>query len=102
PDSICVSGVAAPPVANFRSDKTTLCANDCINFIDLSSNATAWEWTFAGATNSTSAAQNPQGVCSTPGTYDVMLIVSNSGGTDSITITNYITVIAAPPPPVGI
>src|SRR4029077_12678464 len=43
---------------------------------------------------------NPQSVCYlAAGIYDVKLVVSNSGGSDSVTFTNYINVEAAPVPP---
>ena len=91
----------APPIASFQSSDTVICANDCVNYTDLSTNATSWQWSFIGATDSTSTVQSPQNICyPASGTYNVTLIASNSGGSDSITFTNYISVIPAPPTPV--
>jgi hypothetical protein len=104
PDTNCVPVCGAvavvPPVADFQSNITTLCANDCINFTNLSTNATSWQWSFAGALDSTSTAQNPQSVCyAAAGIYSVTLIATNAGGRDSVTFINYINVKAAPPTP---
>jgi hypothetical protein len=42
---------------------------------------------------------NPQGICyPNPGTYDVQLIASNANGSDTLLLTNYITVHPSPPP----
>ena len=42
---------------------------------------------------------NPLGICySTPGTYDVTLIATGAGGSDTLTLTNYITVFPNPAP----
>ncbi len=83
----------APPVADFASSDTILCPGDCISFVDLSSNATAWSWYFPGATPSTSNLQNPSGICyNSPGFYDVTLIVTNAFQSDTITKTAFIQV----------
>ncbi len=96
----CVSSVA-PPVANFQSSNTTFCTNDCINYTDLSTNATSWQWSFAGGTPSSSTVQNPQGICyDTAGTFNAKLIASNSVGTDTLRVTNFIHVLPVPPTPV--
>ena len=85
---------------NFQSSDSTICANDCINFTDHSTNATSWQWLFYGAIDSTSTAQNPQSVCyAAAGTYSVKLVASNACGSDSVTFNNYITVHPAPPIP---
>lgn len=82
------------PIADF-SFTGSVCEGSCITFTDLSTDATAWEWTFAGGTPATSTAQDPGTICfATAGTYDVELIVSNSVGSD--TTVQSITVIAGP------
>jgi len=87
-----------PPAASFSSTDSTLCEFDCINFTSLSTNADSWQWTFYGAANPTSTAQNPQHVCYfTAGSYDVKLVVTNSSGTDSLLIPGFITVVTSPP-----
>ncbi len=83
------------PVANF-SFPATICAGQCIDFMDLSTGTpTMWEWTFNGATPSMSSDQNPTQICfPAAGTFDVTLIASNSSGSD--TLTTAVTVSALP------
>ncbi len=95
------SCVNLPPVANFQSSASTFCANNCINYTDMSVNATSWQWNFSGGSPAFSTDQNPQNICYlTAGTYNAQLIVSNSGGSDTLTFSNLIHVIASPPTPV--
>jgi hypothetical protein len=102
PDSTCIycnsSGIA-PPVANFQASKTNICANDCIDLTDLSTKATSWQWTTVGGTPSFSTNQNPQVCYLTQGVYSVSLVVSNSGGSDTLSFTNYIYVKKTPVTP---
>jgi uncharacterized repeat protein (TIGR02543 family) len=88
-----------PPVADFTADTTTVTAGGSVNFTDLSTNSpTSWDWTFEGGTPSSSTAENPTVTYNTAGTFDVVLSVSNSAGSDTETKTNYITVTAPQPP----
>jgi len=82
------------PAADFTSTKTLIPISCGIDFIDLSSGVpTNFQWTFPGATPSTSNVKNPTNIVyNTVGIYPVTLKVWNSIGTDSITKTNYITV----------
>ncbi|HEX5111966.1 MAG TPA: PKD domain-containing protein [Saprospiraceae bacterium] len=83
----------APPVANFTADPTSGCAPLQVFFDDLSTNnPTSWSWSFPGGTPSTSTNQNPIVTYNTPGTYNVSLTVSNTQGSNTKTINNYITV----------
>ncbi len=87
--------------ANFQSSDSTFCSSECINYTDLSINATSWQWSFPGGTPSSSTIQNPQGICyDSAGTFDSRLIASNGTGTDTLTFTNHIKVFASPPTPV--
>lgn len=83
----------APPVANFTADPTDGCTPLQVFFDDLSTNnPTSWSWTFPGGTPGTSTNQNPIVTYNTPGTYNVTLTASNSQGSNTKTITNFITV----------
>lgn len=89
--------VAAPPVANFNANNTSGCAPLTVQFFDQSqNNPTNWFWTFPGGTPSTSSDENPVVTYFDEGVYDVSLTVTNGGGTDQITFTNYITVEGVP------
>ncbi len=91
----------APPTADFSVDNTTPCALSPVNFTDESTGFPAtWSWTFEGGDPETSADQNPAGIVyDTPGTYNVTLVVTNAAGDDSLTVENYIEVLALPAAP---
>ena len=94
----CVSAFTPPPAALF-SGNNQLCPGTCTNFINLSTNATSYQWYFPGANPSSSTDENPASICyNTPGSYDVTLIATGPGGTDTIQLNNYITVFPYPPP----
>lgn len=81
------------PMADFIADTTFVVEGDTIHFTDLSENSpTGWEWYFEGGTPDTSTEQNPEVIYNNPGNYDVILIVTNDYGSDSLTIPGYITV----------
>ena len=85
------------PVANFICDSAIVEVGGSVHFTDISRNLPETrQWTFAGGTPETSTEQNPVVTYSEKGTFAVKLVVSNSAGRDSITIENYITVIADP------
>ena len=76
-----------------------ICPGTCTDFTNLSVNATSYQWTFSGANPSTSTDVNPTNICyNTPGTYDVSLIATGAAGSDTLTLTNYITVYPYPAP----
>jgi hypothetical protein len=77
------SSPCAAPVSFFAAADTVLCANECINFTNLSVNATTYQWNFFGGTPA----------------FDVTLIAGNGTYYDTLTLTNYITVNPAPPTP---
>jgi PKD repeat protein len=96
----CNTPPAEPPVAAFSSSVQSICQGGQISFTDQSANnPTSWQWTFAGGSPNTSNLQNPTINYTTPGTWEVTLTVSNSGGTDAITQTGYIVVHPNPLPP---
>lgn len=79
------------PVANFSSNVTSGFAPLSVQFTDLSTNATEWNWNFGDGSYSTE--QNPTHTYSKNGEYTVNLIVSNINGTSST--TNMIECISA-------
>lgn len=88
----------ALPVASFNSNLSEICDGECVVFSDNSSNnPTSWLWTFQGGTPSTSSAQFPGSICyQTPGTYNVTLTVTNTGGDDVLISYDHITVNPLP------
>ena len=86
------------PLISFSSF-SNLCPGTCTDFVNLSFNANSYQWSFSGATPDTSTAINPQNICyANPGSYDVQLIATNANGSDTLLLTNYITVYPFPPP----
>ncbi|WP_412476673.1 T9SS type A sorting domain-containing protein [Flavobacterium sp. TBRC 19031] len=86
-----------PPVAGFTATSTQICVGQTISFTDVSTNIPAgWTWTFEGGTPSSSTVQNPTVTYNTPGVYDVTLVAANYNGTNTIILTDYITVYAYP------
>jgi len=86
---------SAQPVANFTSDKISGCSPLTVSFQDASSgNPTTWNWDFGNG--GTSGNANAQTIYINPGQYAVKLVVSNSGGKDSIVKTQYITIYENP------
>lgn len=86
-----------PPVAAFSADNETICldTNNTVNFSDETvPNATTWAWTFEGGTPATSTDQNPTVTYAADGTYDVTLVATNSFGSDSVTLTDFISVVS--------
>jgi hypothetical protein len=76
-----------------------ICPGTCTNFVNLSLNATSFQWSFPGGNPSVSTDASPTGICyNTPGTYPVSLIGSNGITGDTLTLNNYITVYPYPPP----
>ncbi|MEL6676439.1 MAG: S8 family serine peptidase [Bacteroidota bacterium] len=86
----CIKG---EPSANFGADLTSGCAPITVQFTDSSLlSPTSWNWSFPGGTPSSFVGQVPPAVTySTPGSYDVTLIVSNADGSDTLIRANYIT-----------
>jgi PKD repeat protein len=81
----------APPVADFSGAPTSGYVPLTVAFTDVSTNSpTSWSWDFGDQTTSTE--QNPTHTYDAVGSYTVSLTVSNSFGSDTKTVTNYITV----------
>ncbi|MGZ4116685.1 MAG: S8 family serine peptidase, partial [Bacteroidia bacterium] len=91
----CVSAsLSWPPVADFVANITTVTAGGQVTFTNESLYApTSWTWTFPGGTPGSFVGANPPQITyNTPGTYNVVLTVSNVHGTNTKTRTGYIIV----------
>jgi len=88
---------AQAPVANFSATPTAGCGPLTVKFTDESTNSpTSWSWLFGNGQLSSN--QNPTITFSTPGTYNVRLIVHNAAGSDVAEKDGYITVYPSPSP----
>ncbi len=98
PDTNCVQTCMAFANADFTASNT-LCPGTCTDFLNLSFNATSYQWSFPGASPDTSTATNPANICyANSGSYDVQLVATNANGSDTLLLSNYITVYPTPPP----
>lgn len=80
--------------ANFESDQTATYTGGSISFTDKSiGTATAWNWTFEGASVSSSTSQNPTVSYPTAGRYKVKLVASNTAKSSTIEKTAYVLVV---------
>ncbi len=85
--------------ANFRANKSLVCAGDQVSFFDESFNVvSSWNWTFQGATINSSTQQNPTITFVSPGTYPVTLTVSDGTTSKTTTKTAFIKVLPASAP----
>jgi len=97
-DDISVEQTNTTPLAIF-SAPNHVCPGSCIDFNNLSQNATSFLWSFAGANPAVSTDVNPTQICyNTPGNYTVELIATNAVTSDTLTLINYITVYPYPAP----
>jgi len=84
------------PVAGFTASATSGVAPLAMNFTNTSAGSiTTYAWTFGDGTSST--AQSPSHVYSAAGVFTVSLTVTGSGGSNTKTMPNYVTVTAATP-----
>ncbi len=86
---------ATPPVASFTAGPASGIAPLSVSFTNLSSGATNYSWVFGDG--NTSTLTNPANIYTNPGTYSVTLTAVGPGGTNTLTLANYI-VVADPPP----
>jgi len=99
PDYSCGS-CFTNPLAAFTASENNICPGTCISFGNLSADATSFEWIFNGASPGSSSDVNPSNICYMfPGQYDVTIIAQACDEvSDTLTLTNYITVYPQPPP----
>jgi len=86
--------VADPPQTDFVANPLISCAGSVINFSDQSTTPTvidSWLWDFGDGTISNT--QNPNHSYNIIGTYDVTLITSTIGCSDTFVLNDYIEII---------
>ncbi|PIF30513.1 putative secreted protein (Por secretion system target) [Flavobacterium sp. 9] len=88
-----VGVIETAPVANFNSNTTAICSGKTISFKDISLGLpTSRVWTFEGGIPATSTDLNPVVAYNASGKYKVTLEVTNSLGTNTKQVFNYIEV----------
>lgn len=80
--------------ADFTSDFNATYTGGSIKFSDKSvGTATAWNWTFEGASAGTSAQQNPTVTYPNAGRYKVRLVASNTAKSSTVEKNGYVVVV---------
>jgi PKD repeat protein len=86
------------PSTDFSVDNALICAGNSVKFSDKSAeNINGYSWSFAGGMPSSSTLKNPIVTYATAGNYAVTLTTTNTNGSTTKTINNYITVLANKP-----
>ena len=103
---VWTTGTVRQPVAAFSGNPTTGTAPLKVTFTDSSTGSVTtrtWQYKLTSASTWTTFTLDGSNAFtfSNPGTYDVQLTVSGPGGSNTKTITSYITVDAAPVAPVA-
>ena len=81
------------PIAEFRSNTTTVCKGESITFEDISLGVpTSWKWEFEGGSPASSTQKKPQVRYDNPGIYKVRLVSSNKSGQDTEEKNSYVYV----------
>ena len=95
-----VTTVQPAPVAGFTGAPVSGIMPMTVVFTDSSTySPTSWSWSFGDGNTTNATIQNPVHTYSSAGTFTVSLTVVNGGGSNTMTRTNYITVV--PPVPVA-
>ncbi|MGB5378158.1 PKD domain-containing protein [Muriicola sp.] len=89
--------VTSPPIADFNALATTIRIGTRVQFVNGSTNATSFQWTFPGGTPATSTEVEPLIQYQNVGNYDVTLTAINSDGESVLTRENFISVVDPPP-----
>ena len=99
-DNINISGTSSnlAPVAGFNANgNIQVCSNTGVLFSNTSlNNPATYNWTFEGGSPASSGQFAPIINWTTPGTYDVQLIVSNSAGSDTLIQADFIEILPLP------
>lgn len=82
--------------ANFASNATSGCSPIVAQFTDQTTGGTPTSWLWDLGNGTTSTLQNPSTTYINPGSYTVTLTVSNGSGSNTKTVSNYITVNPSP------
>lgn len=85
-----------PAAANFTASATKIAPGGSVNFTGQDCMpVSSWYWMFEGGVPATSTQQNPVVQYPQAGKFDVKLIVTTNGTTDTIVKQDYITVISS-------
>ncbi len=91
------------PTASFAVSSSSLCSGSSLSFTNQSTGGQlSYQWSFQGGSPATSTVTNPLVSYTTPGTYSVSLVATNSLGTNAYSVNNLITVTPTVAPGISI
>ncbi len=88
-----------PPTVMFDAPQSSVCTNGCVSFgnqTETVGNTVSYQWLFPGGNPTASSDSTPVVCYPNAGSYDVTLIATNPFGSDTVAMSNYVTVTAAP------
>ena len=89
--------ITGAPSASFTSNPDEGCAPLVVSFTNTSTGGiSSSAWLFPGGSPAFSTEENPLITYQDPGNYDVILIVSNAAGVDSLRLNNHVAVSREP------
>ncbi|MEL6922593.1 MAG: PKD domain-containing protein, partial [Bacteroidota bacterium] len=92
-----VYSTTSAPVARIDSGNPRSCAPHRVQFDALgSTDASSFEWQFPGGTPASSTEPNPEVLYEASGNFDVLLIVQNEAGTDTLLLGDYVQLLDFP------
>ncbi len=85
--------VTSAPIANFEGTPNAGTVPLTVTFTDSSTHTpTGWSWSFGDGSSVNATMQNPVHTYANNGTYTVSLTATNTAGSNTTTVANYITV----------
>lgn len=87
--------VVTQPIADFYASTFKTCVGETVAFNNASCNHvgnSSFEWTFSGSIDLKSTQEFPEITFTTPGVYDVTLTITNSEGSHSKTIEDFLVI----------
>ncbi|MFH2095840.1 MAG: PKD domain-containing protein, partial [Bacteroidota bacterium] len=84
------------PDVDFYAGTQVVCTGETVQFNNASVDADTWLWTFEGGDPVSSSEENPAVTYNAAGNWDVTLVGSGTGGSDTLYFDDYITVHASP------
>jgi PKD repeat protein len=93
-DSVTIS--MDMPIASFSAENNIGCSPLEVTFLNSSTNALTYEWTFEGGTPATSTEENPSVIFEEAGVYSVTLLVTNLAGSGALTQMDLVVVTPTP------
>lgn len=95
-DGFTIVPPTSAPVADFYAGSTILCSGQCVNFSNVSLDASSFNWIFSGGDISTSTASDPTVCYVTSGNYPVTLVATGPGGSDTVQHTITVSIFEQP------